>query len=271
MTYSRLAFLVEWATAKGGKILLILIVSYILFRLVGVLINRTVKLITKDRLSQTQLAQRAKTLAGVLRGVARFGIFFTALLMVLREVGVDPTPILAGAGIVGLAVSFGAQNLVRDMINGFFILFENHFGVGDSVEVGTSKGKVVHMNLRITQLRDVGGSLHTIPNGEIRKVVNYSREWVQAVVDINVSSKQDVEQVLSVIREECEKFYADKNFRSKMLEKPQVLGVQDLGASGMTLRTTVKTKPAAQGDIERELRKRLKKRFDIEKIEMPFP
>lgn len=271
MTYGRFTLLVEWLSVKGVKILLILAGGYVLFLVVGVLISRIVRLITRDRLSETQIAQRAKTLGGVLRGTARFAVIFVVGLMVLREVGVDPTPVLAGAGIAGLAVGFGAQNLVRDVINGFFVLFENQFGVGDVVEIGTGKGKVEHMNLRVTQLRDVEGRLHIIPNGEIKKVTNFSKAWARAVVDIGVSCKEDVDRVLSLIADEGEKLSADKKFKPRLLEKPQVLGVQEFGPAGMVLRIWVKTKPAAQGDTERELRKRIKRRLDAEKVELPFP
>lgn len=271
MGLSRMAFTVEAVSTKGLKILLIIVCGYIAFLVSGVLIHRIGRLVTKGKLSDTQLAKRAATLGGVLRGVARFAVLFVVGVMVLREVGIDPTPILAGAGIVGLAVGFGAQNLVKDVINGFFILFENHFAVGDIVEIGTSKGKIVHVNLRVTQLRDAGGNLHIIPNSEIRKVINSSKDWVRAIVDVSASCKQDADKVLSVIGDECENFYADKAIASKMLEKPQVLGIQEFGPSGMTFRIMFKTKPVTRAEIERAIRLRIKKRFDREKIEMPFP
>lgn len=214
--------------------------------------------------------KRGKTAAQLVRSVGRalaivFGIIATLNLFI------DIRPILAGAGILGLAISFGAQSLVRDIITGFFILIEDQFVVGDVIEAAGRTGTVERMTLRVVTLRDLRGVVHMIPNGELTTVSNLTRSWSRAVVDIGVAYEASVDRVLEVFREEAEAFWADKPWQAKLLGAPEVAGVDELADSGVIIRTLVRTQPGMQWECAREFRRRIKNRLDAEGIEIPFP
>ena len=215
-------------------------------------------------------ARRARTVAGLAYSVARIGIIATAILLVLNlffPIG----PLLAGVGVFGLALSFGAQSLVRDMISGFFILVENQFGVGDIIQVGTTSGVVERMTLRIVALRDVEGVLHIIPNGEIKMISNKTRGWSRVVLDVGVGYGERVDEVIAVLADVGREFTKDEEWADDLTADPVVQGVQGLADSAVTVRVVVDTKPGKQWEVKRELYRRIKNRFDLEGIEIPFP
>lgn len=251
------------------RIVFILAAFYLAYRFTKAATHRSAKLIRRDpTLTFDQLSQRARTLTGALLSLAKITFLLIALIMVLREVGVDPTPLLAGAGIAGLAIGFGAQNLVRDIISGFFILFENQYGIGDTIKIGEHQGKVEQMNLRLTQLIDADGAVHIIPNSEIRTVVNLSKDWGRVVIDIALSYEADLERALAILREECARLGEDFTLRQHILEKPEVLGIENFSAAGIVVRISVRTHPLKQAGVARELRRQLRNKLVSEGIEI---
>lgn len=219
----------------------------------------------------TEAERRADTLGSVLRNAARVvaAVFF--LLMSLQEFGVNIGPLVAGAGIAGVALGFGAQSLVKDVISGFFLLMENQFAVGDliSIEDGKHLGQVERMTLRITQLRDGEGRAHFIPNGAIQKVVVLSKDYSRALVDVEVGYDADLERVMGLLREIGEAMAGD--LPDLVLDPTEVKGVEVFGKDGCTIRTFTKTAPGRQYDAAREYRKRIIQRFRLEGIESPIP
>jgi small conductance mechanosensitive channel len=257
---------------ETSKIVLILVGCGLLIRAVRILADRLVKFVQEDDPSTTnEREQRAVTLARIFKGVSRIVIVLVAGLMVLKILGIDTTPLIAGAGVAGLAISFGAQNLIRDFISGFFILLENQYRLGDVIRAAGVSGQVEDMNLRTTVLRDQEGVAHFIPNGEIKVVSNMAKEWSRAVVNVGVAYKEDLDRVLAVLNNVGQELSQDPIFGSGILEPPQVLGVENFGDSQVTLRIVTKTRPLKQWETARELRKRIKAAFDREAIEMPYP
>lgn len=215
--------------------------------------------------------QRTRTLVSLLRSVGRVIIFVVFLFMLMSAVGLDLGPLLAGAGVVGLAISFGAQSLVKDVISGLFILIENQFGVGDVVRIEGVSGAVERMTLRVVALRDVHGVVHIVPNGQITKVSNLTRTWARVVLDVGVAYKEDTDRVVEVMREVGRELWDDEQWRPLLVEAPEVPGIESFDTSAVTIRMTARTLPLKQWDVARELRRRLKRRFDREDIEIPFP
>jgi small conductance mechanosensitive channel len=233
-----------------------------------------VRRLTPDALLETReisvrAEQRIEALASVLGSVATFVVWAVAAFMVLGQLGIDLRPLLAGAGILGVAIGFGSQALVRDFLSGMFILIEDQFGVGDIVDIdGQTSGTVEAVSLRMTRLRAVDGTLWHVPNGEIRRVGNMSQHWSRALLDVNVAYDTDLDEAREVITTVAHELWeADK----AILEEPEVWGVEALGAHGVTIRLVVKTTPSEQYRISRELRARLKAAFDAAGIEIPFP
>jgi small conductance mechanosensitive channel len=286
-----LAELGDWLVGPPLRILLIVVVALIVNRIARRAVKRTLRGIAnggvRERLGaigrrapiplleqETQelsirAEQRTSALSGVLRSVVSFVIFAIAGFMILDELGVNLAPLLAGAGVVGLAIGFGSQALVRDFLSGMFILIEDQFGVGDVVNLdGITSGTVEAISLRTTQLRSVEGTVWHVPNGEIRRVGNMSKHWSRAVLDIEVAYGTDIEQARRVIKQ-----VADEVWRAsdEVLEEPDVQGVERLGASGVTIRLLVKTTPSQQWETSRVLRERIKAAFDANGIEIPFP
>lgn len=235
---------------------------------IGALRRRTPgALLETDEIS-LRAEQRINALTSVLRSVATVVIFAIAGFMVLAEVGVNLAPLLAGAGIVGIALGFGAQSLVKDFLSGLFILVEDQFGVGDIVDLdGETSGTVEAVSLRTTRLRAVDGTVWHVPNGEIRRVGNKSQHWSRALLDVEVAYDTDIGHAKAVIKRVADELWHE---REDILEEPEVWGVERLGASSIVIRLVVKTRPADQYDVSRELRQRLKEAFDAEGIEIPF-
>jgi small conductance mechanosensitive channel len=215
--------------------------------------------------------QRAQTLGAVLRSIATITIYFIAVVMALGEFNINLGPLIAGAGIVGVALGFGAQSLVKDFLSGIFMLIEDQYGVGDVVDLGDASGTVEAVNLRTTQVRDAHGTLWHVPNGEIRRVGNKSQQWARAVLDVDVAYDTDLNHAMNVIKRVADGLWDDALPEATVLEEPQVFGVQNFGADAVTIRVGVKVEPGEQFAAARELRARLKYAFDDEGIEIPFP
>jgi small-conductance mechanosensitive channel len=269
---------------KPATALLILAVAWVANRLVRRSIRRLVASMSEDRglaalrapdaLARTgeipslRRVQRAETVGALLASVASFGIWTLAGLMALGTLGLDLGPLIAGAGIVGVAIGFGSQNLVRDFISGVFMLMEDQYGVGDVVDAGPATGTVEGVGLRTTRLRDVNGTLWHIPNGEIRRVGNRSQGWARALVDVEVAYSTDLDDTTRTIEQVAHDLYADAHWAPKILEPPEVWGVEELGPEGIRVRLVAKTRPLEQWKVARELRARLKVAFDQAGIEV---
>ena len=215
-------------------------------------------------------AQRAKTLGALFRNIITVVVLSMMTLMVLGELGVNLAPLLAGAGVVGLAIGFGSQALVQDMVSGVFILMEDQYGVGDVVDVGDATGTVEEVQLRITKLRSVDGTLWFVRNGEIMRVGNMSQDYSKVVLDIGISYGSDIDLAKDVLHRVAQEF-ADHPETQDVLETPEVLGVQSLGPDSVQLRLILTTKPGEQWKAARQLQERIKKAFDANDIEIPFP
>ena len=264
--------IIVWLSTTGVRILIIILASllgYYLLRVISGQLERLVKV--EEYATANEREQRVKTLTTILRGAGLVLITAIAAVMILSELGLNVGPIIAGAGIAGLAIGFGAQTLVKDIISGFFILLENQFTIGDVISVGGISGGVEKMTLRATFLRDLEGTLHVIPNGEIRILSNKTKGWARAVINMGIAYKEDVERVLATLERIGQEMWQDEGYRPLLLEEPAVSGVEELGDSAMTLRIMVKTQAGKQWDISRELRKRIKETFEEEGIEMPYP
>jgi small conductance mechanosensitive channel len=234
----------------------------------GAMRKRTPAALLETGETSVRAEQRIDALSSVLRSVLSFVIWLTALLMCASEVGVNLGPLLAGAGVLGVAIGFGSQSLVRDFLSGTFILVEDQFGVGDIVDVGEATGTVEAVSLRTTRLRAIDGTVWHVPNGEIRRVGNMSQHWSRALLDIEVAYATDLARAQEVIRDIAQAVWRED---ADVLEEPEVWGVEELGPNGIVIRLVVKTTPSEQWRVSRALRERLKDAFDAEGIEIPFP
>ena len=215
--------------------------------------------------------QRAETLGTVLRSLASLVIYSIAMVMALGEFDVNLGPLIASAGILGIALGFGAQSLVKDFLSGIFMIVEDQYGVGDIIDVGDAAGVVEEVKLRTTKIRDVHGVLWHIPNGEIRRVANKSQDWARTVMDIEVAYDTDINHAMTVIKAVADALWEEAKENATILEEPEIWGVESFGASAIAIRLVLKVEPAEQWATAREIRRRLKKAFDDEGIEIPFP
>jgi small conductance mechanosensitive channel len=262
----------DWLTTSGIKILGILIAFIILSQMSKWIVKWLEKLIPeKDPLQAAEAKKRANTLGKILRHALLVIISFIALLMILGELGIQLGPLLATAGIGALAVGFGAQSLVKDVIIGFFIILENQYRIGDAIEVAGVSGLVESVSLRRTVLRDLEGKVHTIPNGEIKIVSNLSKEWARSVLDVDISYREDVDQVIELLEQIGKELAEEEPWKSALLEPLNIFGVERFGESQLVIRIGVKTAPLKQWEVGRELRRRIKNRFDEKGIQIPFP
>ena len=218
------------------------------------------------RTSKPRATARARTLAGVAASLVHIVVFTIAALIVLEQIGINLGPFLAGASIVGVALGFGAQSLVRDFLSGFFILAEDQFGVGDVVTVSDVNGTVEEVNLRVTRLRGVDGTVWFVPNGEIRTVGNSAKDWARAIVDVVVPSGTDLNLATAAIGRELADLPKDADWVASVLEPPEVLGVEAAGPDGFTVRVAARTDPAARARVTRELRARITGRLQEEGV-----
>ncbi|MCZ4499476.1 MAG: ykuT [Marmoricola sp.] len=215
--------------------------------------------------------QRAQTMGSLLKSVVTGLIFVVVLIMTISELGYDIAPLIASAGIVGVALGFGAQSLVKDFLAGIFMIFEDQVGVGDSVDLGEVNGIVEAVSLRVTRLRDVDGTVWYVRNGEILRVGNQSQNWSRSVLDVTVGYKEDIAKVRRLLKEVAHELAEDTKYRDQIIEEPDVWGVQSLGPDAVVVRVTIKTMPQQQWKVLREMRERVKARFDAEGIIMPLP
>ncbi len=263
-----------WFKLHGIKILVTLVVGVVLYLIVQHLIPRLVQrtiALRMEKKHEVEIQKRSRTLIKVLRTTCAFIIGVIVLFTILAEVGVNIGPALASLGVLGIAVGFGAQNLVKDFINGLFILMENQYGIGDVVKVAGICGLVEELNLRRTILRDLDGVVHHIPNGEIQIASNYTKEFSRVNLNISVSYNEDLDRVINVINGVCNRMAESEAWKSKLIKKPQVLRVDALGDSGIEIKIMGDTVPRAQWDIMGELRRRIKTEFDRQGIEIPWP
>jgi len=260
-----------WLTTSGIKILGILITLVILSQMSRWIVKWLERFVPEnDSLQASEAKKRAHTLGNTLRHTLLFFLTFIAVLMILGELGIQLAPLLATAGIGALAVGFGAQSLVKDVISGFFILLENQYRIGDVIEVAGVSGLVESVSLRKTVLRDLEGKVHIIPNGEIKIVSNLSKEWSRSVLDVMVSYRENIDQVIDILTQIGKELAAEEPYKSAILEPLQILGVERFGESHLILRLTVKTAPLKQWEVGRELRRRIKNRFDEMGIQIPY-
>ncbi len=256
---------------KLVKIVAILLLAWLAKRMVRLLTHRIERAVDDgDPDTLTAAEQRGRTLAQLINSVGSVLIWLGAGLMILN-LFIAIGPLLAGVGVAGLAVSFGAQSLVKDVISGFFILMENQFAVDDIVTINGIGGRVEHMTLRVVMLRDLNGILHIIPNGGIQVVSNRTRGFSRAVLDIGVAYHENVDRVIEVLKDVHRAFWSDPKWRPVLGEEPAVLGVDELAESSVNIRVTATTLPGKQFEVARELRRRIKNRFDQEGITIPFP
>lgn len=255
-----LAELSDTLVVRPARIAVIFAVAFVARRILNRLLGRLIN----------GKARRVETVAALVRSMASVAVWTIAVLMALGELGLNLGPLIAGAGIVGVAIGFGAQNLVRDFLSGIFMLIEDQYGVGDVIDAGPAVGTVESISLRSTRLRDVNGTVWHLPNGQIERVGNRSQQWARAVLDVGVSYQTDLAHATDVIRQTAQSMCDDPAYADSILSEPEVWGVEDLGADGVTIRIVMKTAPNEQLKVTRELRARIKKAFDEAGIEIPF-
>jgi moderate conductance mechanosensitive channel len=260
---------VNGLTNQGVNLVIVIVVTVFLMRFASALIKTVFHLFERGAAHRDALAasRRLQTLSATFRGIAQMVILFIGLMVLLAQLSINITPILASAGVLGIAIGLGAQSLIKDFFAGFLILLEDQFSVGDMVKIGETGGTVEHLTLRVTRVRGLDGSLTMIPNGNISAVVNYSKGWSRVVLDVEVDYKEDVDRAMRVMLETAKRMREER--AADIIEEPLMLGVDTLGATGITLRLLAKTTANKHLDVGRELRRRVKFAFDQEGIKTP--
>ncbi len=266
----------NWFLDHGIRIFAILLVAWFVYKILGVImpifVRRYVTQKGKKRRTKGYIEQRSKTLGRVVTQALGIFILVIVFFMVLSELGLDITPLLAGAGVAGIAIGFAAQNSIRDFIGGFVIMMEDHYNIGDVVQIADILGEVEELGLRRTVLRDLKGTLHIVPNGEIRVSSNYTRSISRAFFEVGVAYKEDLDRVMALVKKTWEEMAKDPEWQDKIIsETPWLLRVEQFGDSGIIIRAVGDTRPMKQWNVEGELRRRIKKVFDEEGIEIPWP
>jgi moderate conductance mechanosensitive channel len=284
----------NWLIAKPlailGLVLGALVIRWLLHRVIDRVAHRAAEGVSAPRMparfrrghepanklvsgppTSARRVQRAQTMASLLKSISTSVIFTIVAIMAISELGYDVAPLIASAGIIGLALGFGAQSLVTDFLSGIFMIIEDQYGVGDAVDLGEAIGTVEAVGLRVTRLRDVEGTVWYVRNGEIMRVGNQSQNWARTVVDVPVSHEQDLYYVQSVLKDVAHEVWADEDFKRVILEEPEVWGVQEMTPDWITVRVTLKTAPLEQWGVAREMRERIKARFDHLGIELARP
>ena len=263
----------DWASTHGLRIVVICVLLVILLRVSRHFVERAIKLSLRPRgrdpLQDLMIAKRQTTLIKLFQAVASVTLVVLAVLMVFQEIGFAVGPILASAGIAGVAIGFGAQSLVKDIITGSFVILEQQFSVGDVIQVGNLSGGVEELNLRTVVLRAADGSVHIIPHGEIKQVTVLTRDWSRLVLDIDIAYDADIDTACGLMKKVLDDYAAANG--DVVLEAPEVLGVQNLGENSVQLRAQMKVLPGKQWAAGRELRASIKKALDEAGIEIPFP
>lgn len=279
----------DWLIAKPAAILLLLVgglvVRWLLFRVIdrltrraaagtipGVLARGKVPLLLENTaLVSERREQRADTMGGLLKSITTGVVTAVVVFMVVAELGYDIAPLIASAGILGVALGFGAQSLVKDFLSGIFLILEDQYGVGDVVDLGSAIGTIEAVGLRVTRLRDVNGTVWYVRNGEILAVGNQSQNWARTVLDIPVAFSENIQRVREILAEVAHELWEDPEYRPDVLEEPEVWGVERWDPDGVVIRLVLKTAPLQQWAVARALRERIKGRFDAEGIEIPLP
>jgi small-conductance mechanosensitive channel len=260
---------IEWLLTSGLRLVLIIILTLVALRVAKFISNRAFGFSFKA--TDIEFKKRVDTLSSITHHILFVAILFVAAIIILGELGVEIGPVIAAAGIVGLAVGFGAQNLVQDVISGFFILLEDQIRVGDVIQIGDNGGVVEKVTLRTVVLRDLSGNVHFIRNGQIQVVTNMTKEYGRYVFDIGVAYKEDVDHVIKVVKLVDEELRGNPDFKDDILEPIEILGLDKFADSAVIIKARIKTKPIKQWAVGREFNRLLKKRFDEEGIEIPFP
>ena len=274
------------SAALVSLVVIALIVRWIFHRLIDKLVSKAEDGVLPDRISHvangrttneptagsTRRVQRAKTMGTLLKSIVSGIIAAIVVTMMLSEVGLDIGPIIASAGIVGVALGFGSQTLVKDYLSGIFMIFEDQFGVGDVVDMGEGlTGTIEAVSLRVTRLRDTNGTVWYVRNGELYRVGNMSQNWARAVLDVQVSAREDITQVRSVLGDVIHDLWDDDDYDGVVIEEPEIWGIEAITPDAITFRVTLKTAPMEQWRVARLLRERIKSRFDHEGIQAPYP
>jgi small-conductance mechanosensitive channel len=265
--------LIQWLVAHGIKIVVIAVAAWILNKIIKKIITKAVRIAVVSGANLPPEAERKRedTLIRIFTGASRILIIILASLMILEEGGVKIGPILAGAGIVGLAFGFGGQYLIRDIITGLFIIIENQYRIGDVINIDATGGLVEDISLRVTTLRDLDGTVHHIPHGEIKKVANLSKGWARVNLDLGVSYSANMEHVIEVVNRTGKELAEDPLYKDSIISPPKFLRVNDFADSAVIIKVLGDTKPLKQWEITGEFRKRIKVAFDNEGISIPFP
>jgi moderate conductance mechanosensitive channel len=264
--FEQSAEFMEYLINKLILIVVVLISAYLIRKISDKLINRFVERQAKSKSSFAMNKNKAMTVGAILDSTVKYVVYFSAAAIIISNIFKVSAAVLSGVGFV---VGIGAQSLVKDLINGFFILFEDQYAVGDYVTLGEFSGVVENIGIRSTVLKDFNGDIHTIPNGAITEMSNHSRGNISFTVDIQISYEEDVENAIEVMKETCRRF--DEEYEDDIEEKPEVLGIKSFNASGVTITIVGKSKPLAHWKLERALRKELKLALDNEGIKIPYP
>ncbi len=254
------------AAAPGLRVVAILIFAFILTRILKTLTNKLIALAKSPARSAQIREQQTRTMAGLLHSTGIFLIIVVAVLMIMRELGFDISPVAAAAAVGSVALGFGAQNLIKDLINGFFIIFEDQYVVGDLIQLNGEIGRVEYLTLRRTVLRNAAGAMVTIPNSLVGQVANLSRDWSQVFVDVTVPADELVGRALATLEKLCGDFRNDPDWSPALVDGPRVLGVESLSLDGTVLRLQVRTVLNRKDDVARELRRRIKLSFEQSRI-----
>ena len=265
-------YLVAWTRDRAPKLLVILVLAFILVRLLGLITRKIVALSEKTPAHGAVRSQQVRTVIGVVRSVGVFLIVFVAGMTLLKDVFlINIEPLLASAGIAGLAIGFGAQTLVKDVINGFFILIEDQFEVGDTIRAAGVTGAVEEITMRRTTLRDSDGTLHIVPNGSIQIVSNMTRDWSQVTLHVAADYSENSDRVVEVLQEVAKEFYNDPAFKDDLVAEPQVPGIERVRGNEVDYLMLVKVRPGKQYNVARELRRRIKVCFEKNNIKAGAP
>jgi len=262
-----------WLMTHGVKILIILIGAYIVRRFSRLVIDRIIRkaVSAKGFLSPEAEKKREDTLIVVFNGVLRAVIWMAAVLMIVSELGVNIGPLLAGAGVIGLAIGFGAQYIIRDFCTGLFIILENQYRIGDYICIGDVCGDVEDINLRTTILRDPDGAVHHVPNGEIKIATNKTKGFARINLVIGVAYDTDIDKVKEIVNKVGQDMNKDSEWKDKILKAPEFVRVDNFGPTSVDIKIRGEVKPQEQWGVLGELRKRIKDAFDQNEIEIPFP
>lgn len=265
--------LVSWVTSHGPRILIIFVCAYLISKFASVFLEKIVRkaIVSNNYLSAEAERKREDTLIAVFDGVLKILIWIVIVLTIISELGIDIVPFLTGAGIIGLAIGFGAQYIVRDFANGLFIILENQYRVGDIITVDNVCGTVEGINLRMTVLRDFDGAVHHVPNGEIKRAANLSKDFAKTNLRVGISYNANLEKVIEVVNQVGQEMIQDEAWKDDINEAPQFVRVDDFADSAVIIKISGEVQPLKQWDVLGELRKRIKIAFDKNGIEIPFP